>query len=62
MDDQKTSRVATKWSKSTDAAVEGLYVVSELFAKAGKPFTKGQFLKDCILIAIGIPKNKEVPS
>lgn len=32
-----------------DAAVEASYVVSELIAKAGKPFTEGPFLKDCMM-------------
>lgn len=38
-----------KASKDADAAVEASYVVSELIAKAGKPFTEGQFVKDCML-------------
>lgn len=44
-----TSQFFQKAKKDADAAVETRYVVSELSAKAGKPFTKGQFLKDCIL-------------
>ncbi|KAK7879843.1 hypothetical protein WMY93_033491 [Mugilogobius chulae] len=35
--------------KDADAALEASYVVSELIAKAGKPFTEGEFLKDCML-------------
>lgn len=30
-------------------AVVASYVVSEMIAKAGKPFTEGQVLKDCVL-------------
>jgi len=36
-------------TKHADAAVEASYVLSELIVKAGKPFTEGQFLKDCML-------------
>lgn len=32
-----------------EAAVKASYTVSELIAKAGKPFTEGEFLKDCIV-------------
>uniref|UniRef100_A0A8C5LZB9 General transcription factor II-I repeat domain-containing protein 2-like n=1 Tax=Leptobrachium leishanense TaxID=445787 RepID=A0A8C5LZB9_9ANUR len=35
--------------KECDAAVEASYVVCEQVAKAGKPFTEGQFLKDCMV-------------
>ncbi|KAK0145575.1 General transcription factor II-I repeat domain-containing protein 2 [Merluccius polli] len=40
----------------------GLYVVSELIAKAGKPFTEGQFLKDCMLRVADIlcPEKKSL--
>ncbi len=38
-----------KAKKDADAAVEASYVVSEMIAKAGKPFTEGQFIKDCML-------------
>ncbi|XP_056121755.1 general transcription factor II-I repeat domain-containing protein 2-like [Rhinichthys klamathensis goyatoka] len=38
-----------KAKKDADAAVEASYVVSELIAKAGKPFTEGPFMKDCML-------------
>ncbi|XP_026116348.1 general transcription factor II-I repeat domain-containing protein 2B-like [Carassius auratus] len=37
-----------KAKKDADAAVVASYVVSELIAKAGKPFTEGQFIKDCM--------------
>lgn len=37
-----------KAKKDADTAVETNYVVSELIAKAGKPVTEGQFLKDCM--------------
>lgn len=35
--------------KECDAVVEASYVVCEQVAKAGKPFTEGQFLKDCMV-------------
>ncbi|KAK0154684.1 Protein kinase C alpha type [Merluccius polli] len=47
-----------KAAKDRDAAVEASYVVSELIAKAGKPFTEGQFLKDCMLLIFCVLKRK----
>lgn len=38
-----------KGKKESEAAVLASYAVSEMIAKAGKPFTDGEFLKDCIL-------------
>ncbi|KAM9781380.1 general transcription factor II-I repeat domain-containing protein 2-like [Syngnathus typhle] len=43
-----------KATKENDAAVEASYVVSEMIAKAGKPFTEGEFVKNCILQAASI--------
>lgn len=41
-------------------ALEASYVVSEMIAKGGKPFTEGQFLKDCMLQVANIvcPEEK----
>lgn len=49
-----------KATKENDAAVEASYVVSEMIAKAGKPFKEGEFLKMCILQAASIvcPEKK----
>ncbi|XP_066515342.1 general transcription factor II-I repeat domain-containing protein 2A-like [Hoplias malabaricus] len=49
-----------KATKENDAAVEASYVVSEMIAKAGKPFIEGEFLKKCILQAASIvcPEKK----
>ncbi|RVE60969.1 hypothetical protein OJAV_G00165900 [Oryzias javanicus] len=38
-----------KATKENNAAVEASYVVSEMIAKAGKPFTEGEFVKKCLL-------------
>ncbi len=48
--------------KDADAAVEASYVVSEMIAKAGKPFTEGQFMKDCMLKVADIlcPEKKNM--
>lgn len=43
-----------KASKESDAAVEASYVVSEMIAKAGKPFKDGEFIKQCMLQAASI--------
>ncbi|XP_070593080.1 general transcription factor II-I repeat domain-containing protein 2A-like isoform X2 [Erythrolamprus reginae] len=43
-----------KATKENDAAVEASYVVSEMIAKAGKPFKEGEFVKNCILRAASI--------
>lgn len=49
-----------KATKENTAAVEASYVVSEMIAKAGKPFTEGEFVKKCILQAASIvcPEKK----
>uniref|UniRef100_A0A8D2IX21 HAT C-terminal dimerisation domain-containing protein n=1 Tax=Varanus komodoensis TaxID=61221 RepID=A0A8D2IX21_VARKO len=49
-----------KASKESDAAVETSYVVSEMIAKAGKPFKDGEFIKKCMLQAASIvcPEKK----
>ncbi|XP_073714015.1 general transcription factor II-I repeat domain-containing protein 2B-like [Misgurnus anguillicaudatus] len=51
-----------KAKKDADAAVEASYVVSQLIAKAGKPFTEGHFLKDCMLKVADIlcPEKKSM--
>ena len=49
-----------KATKENTVAVEASYVVSEMIAKAGKPFTEGEFVKKCILQAASIvcPEKK----
>lgn len=51
-----------KAGKVAEAAVEVSSVVSELITKAGKPFTKGEFLKDCMLHVADIlcPEKKSL--
>ncbi len=51
-----------KAKKDADAAIEASYVVSEMIAKAGKPFTEGQFMTDCMLkvAKIRCPENKNM--
>lgn len=51
-----------KAKRDADAAVEASYVVSELIAKAGKPLTEGQFIKDCMLKVADIlcPEKKSL--
>ena len=48
-----------KAATDADAALEASYVVSELIAKAGEPFTEVQFLKDCMLRVADIPCPKK---
>ncbi len=40
-----------KASKENEAAVDASYVVSEMIARAGKPFKEGEFFKKCMLLA-----------
>uniref|UniRef100_A0A8D2Q113 General transcription factor II-I repeat domain-containing protein 2-like n=1 Tax=Varanus komodoensis TaxID=61221 RepID=A0A8D2Q113_VARKO len=49
-----------KASKEIDTAVKASYVVSEMIAKAGKPFKDGKFNKKCMLQAASIvcPEKK----
>ena len=50
----RQQNVFKKATKENNAAVEVSYVVSEMIAKAGKPFTEGEFIKKCILQAASI--------
>ena len=43
-----------KGSKESWAAVETSYAISEMIAKAGRPFTEGKFIKKCMLQAANI--------
>ena len=49
-----------KANKESSAAVEASYIVSEIIAKTGKPFTEGEFVKKCMLQAAHIvcPEKK----
>lgn len=38
-----------KAGKEADAVFDATHVVCEIIAKAGKPFTEGQLVKDCVL-------------
>lgn len=48
-------------NKISDAEVKCGYVVSEKIARASKPFTDGEFIKDCLLSAAEImwPEQKQ---
>ncbi|KAI5092863.1 protein transcription factor II-I repeat domain-containing protein 2B-like protein [Silurus meridionalis] len=50
-----------KATKESNAAVEASYMVSEMIATAGKPFTEGEFVEKCILQAASIicPEKKD---
>ena len=48
-----------KGSKESWAAVEASYAISEMIAKAGKPFTECEFIKKCILQAANIICSKK---
>ena len=44
----------TKVSQESEAAVHASYVLSELIAKHSKPFTEGDFIKECLIKAAEI--------
>ena len=52
--------VFKKAPKENNSAVEASYMVNEMIAKAGKPFTEGEFVKKCMLQAASIvcPEKK----
>ncbi|KAJ4928955.1 hypothetical protein JOQ06_004577 [Pogonophryne albipinna] len=56
----KQRNLFKKGSNEADLAVEASYVVSEMIAMAGKPFTEGEFIKKCMLQAASIvcPEKK----
>ena len=43
-----------KISQESEAAVNASYVLSEIIAKNSKPFTEGDFIKDCLIKAAEI--------
>ncbi|XP_042589393.1 general transcription factor II-I repeat domain-containing protein 2-like [Cyprinus carpio] len=43
--------LSKKAKKENEAAVEASYTVSEIIAKARKPFKEGKFIKKCLLLA-----------
>lgn len=45
-------QIFTNQSQQNEAAVKASFKVSHILAKAGKPFTDGQLVKDCILVSV----------
>lgn len=45
----KEQKFFPKATKEYNAAVEASNAVNEMSARAGKPFTEGEFVKNCIL-------------
>lgn len=45
-------QIFTKQSQQNEAVVKASYKVSHIRTKAGKPFTDGQLVKDCILATL----------
>ncbi|XP_075423872.1 general transcription factor II-I repeat domain-containing protein 2-like [Ascaphus truei] len=51
---KKQQFMFTKVSQESEAAVHASYVLSELIAKHSKPFTEGDFIKECLIKAAEI--------
>lgn len=45
----KQQNLFKKATKASDETVRGSFVICELIAKSSKPFTKGLFVKQCLL-------------
>ncbi|KAM3860074.1 general transcription factor II-I repeat domain-containing protein 2A-like [Diretmus argenteus] len=56
----KQQNLFKKGTDEADKAVEASYIVSEMLAKAGKPFTDGMFVKNCMMKVAGVvcPEKK----
>ncbi|UYV72786.1 hypothetical protein LAZ67_10000706 [Cordylochernes scorpioides] len=51
---KKQQFMFTKVSQESEAAVHASYVLSEIIAKHSKPFTEGDFIKECLIKAAEI--------
>ncbi|UYV65514.1 hypothetical protein LAZ67_3004575 [Cordylochernes scorpioides] len=51
---KKQQFMFTKVSQKSEAAVHASYVLSEMIAKHSKPFTEGDFIKECLIKAAEI--------
>ncbi|UYV77720.1 hypothetical protein LAZ67_15002046, partial [Cordylochernes scorpioides] len=51
---KKQQFMFTKVSQESEAAVRASYVLSEMIAKHSKPFTEGDFIKECLIKAAEI--------
>ncbi|UYV63329.1 hypothetical protein LAZ67_2003762 [Cordylochernes scorpioides] len=51
---KKQQFMFTKVSQESEAAVHASYVLSEMIAKQSKPFTEGDFIKECLIKAAEI--------
>ncbi|UYV69091.1 hypothetical protein LAZ67_6002396 [Cordylochernes scorpioides] len=51
---KKQQFMFTKVSQESEAAVHASYVLSEMIAKHSKPFTEGDFIKECLIKAAEI--------
>ena len=58
---KKQQSIFSKVSKENEKAVHASYVLSELIAKHSKPFTEGDFIKNCLIKAAEIvcPENSK---
>ncbi|XP_043437632.1 general transcription factor II-I repeat domain-containing protein 2-like isoform X1 [Prionailurus bengalensis] len=54
--------LSSNTNKLSDAAVKCSYVISEKIARASKPFTDGEFIKDCLLSAAEILCPEQKPA
>jgi hypothetical protein len=56
---QNTFTVATK---TNEAAVQASFIISQIIAKKSKPFTDGEYVKECIIKAAEIlcPKKQQL--
>jgi hypothetical protein len=50
----KQQQVFKRHKEATEATVEASYALAHLIAKRSKPFTEGEFIKECILTAVEI--------
>ena len=46
-------------NKSIEDSVRASFAISEMIAKSSRPFTEGQFVKDCLLKASEILSSQE---
>jgi hypothetical protein len=59
---QQLQNTFTVTTKTNEAAVQASFIISQIIAKKSKPFTDGEYVKECIMKAAEIlcPKKQQL--
>jgi hypothetical protein len=59
---QRQQNIFTVGTKTNEAAVQASFIISQIIAKKSKPFTDGEYMKECVMKAAEIlcPKKQQL--